>query len=64
MVRFFRVRYNGQHSRNTIHSRIFGEDGVFLASLATYGAGLVVRPFGAIFFGRMGGAKCKKTIFT
>lgn len=40
-----------------------GENGVFLASLATYGAGLLLRPLGAIFFGRMGDSKGRKTTF-
>ena len=35
-------------------SKALGETGAFLASLATYGAGLVLRPFGSLLFGRLG----------
>lgn len=35
----------------------------FLATLATYGAGFVVRPFGAIFFGRLGDLIGRKYTF-
>ncbi len=39
-----------------ISERFFPKDNpaaAFLATLATYAAGLVVRPFGALFFGRL-----------
>lgn len=32
-------------------SKELGETGAFLAGLATYGAGLVLRPFGSLLFG-------------
>jgi MFS family permease len=35
----------------------------FLATLATYGAGLLVRPFGALFFGRLGDLIGRKYTF-
>lgn len=35
----------------------------FLATLATYAAGLVVRPFGALFFGRLGDLIGRKYTF-
>ena len=35
----------------------------FLATLATYAAGLVVRPFGALFFGRLGDLAGRKYTF-
>jgi len=35
-------------------SKSLGETATFLASIATYGAGLILRPFGSLLFGRMG----------
>ena len=35
----------------------------FLATLATFAAGLVVRPFGALFFGRLGDLIGRKYTF-
>src|ERR1700712_4476021 len=35
----------------------------FLSTLATFAAGFVVRPFGAIFFGRLGDLICRKYTF-
>jgi len=40
-----------------------GETGAFLASLATYGAGLVLRPFGSLLFGKMGDTAGRKVTF-
>lgn len=39
------------------------ETAAFLASLATFGAGFAVRPFGAIFFGRIGDLVGRKYTF-
>ena len=39
------------------------ETAAFLASLATFGAGFAVRPFGAIFFGRIGDRVGRKYTF-
>ncbi|ACL62624.1 General substrate transporter (plasmid) [Methylobacterium nodulans ORS 2060] len=44
-------------------SPALGETGAFLASLATYGAGLVLRPFGSLLFGRMGDTAGRKMTF-
>ena len=44
-------------------SKDLGETGVFLASLATYGAGLVLRPFGSLLFGKMGDVVGRKATF-
>ncbi|AQV95199.1 MFS transporter [Cupriavidus necator] len=44
-------------------SRELGETGAFLASLATYGAGLVIRPFGSLVFGRLGDLVGRKYTF-
>ena len=40
-----------------------GETGIFLASLATYASGLILRPFGSLVFGRMGDVVGRKTTF-
>ncbi len=40
-----------------------GETGIFLASLATYASGLILRPFGSLIFGRMGDVVGRKTTF-
>lgn len=45
------------------YSKELGETGAFLAGLATYGAGLVLRPFGSLIFGRMGDVVGRKTTF-
>lgn len=39
------------------------ETAAFLASLATFGAGFVLRPFGALVFGRLGDVVGRKTTF-
>lgn len=39
------------------------ETAAFLASLATFGAGFVLRPFGALFFGRLGDLVGRKVTF-
>lgn len=44
-------------------SKALGETGAFLASLATYGAGLVLRPFGSLLFGRLGDVVGRKHTF-
>jgi MFS family permease len=44
-------------------SRQLGDTGAFLASLATYGAGLVLRPFGSVLFGRLGDVVGRKHTF-
>ena len=44
-------------------SKELGETGAFLASLATYGAGLVLRPFGSMIFGRLGDVVGRKHTF-
>lgn len=44
-------------------SPALGETGAFLASLATYGAGLVLRPFGSLLFGKMGDTVGRKVTF-
>ncbi|RJF95714.1 MFS transporter [Noviherbaspirillum saxi] len=44
-------------------SKELGETGAFLAGLATYGAGLVLRPFGSLLFGKMGDIAGRKTTF-
>jgi hypothetical protein len=44
-------------------SKELGETGAFLASLATYGAGLVLRPFGSVLFGRLGDLVGRKHTF-
>ena len=49
-----------------IATRFFPKDNptaAFLATLATFAAGLVVRPFGAIFFGRLGDLIGRKYTF-
>ena len=49
-----------------ISTRFFPEDNptaAFLATLATFSAGLVVRPFGALFFGRLGDMIGRKYTF-
>lgn len=40
-----------------------GDTGVFLASLATYASGLILRPFGSMLFGRLGDVVGRKTTF-
>lgn len=40
-----------------------GETGIFLASLATYASGLVLRPFGSIMFGKIGDTVGRKSAF-
>ena len=45
------------------YSRELGETGAFMAGLATYGAGLILRPFGSLIFGRMGDVVGRKTTF-
>src|SRR5690606_24149533 len=51
----------------TIYSRQFFPEGnetaALLATLATFGAGFVVRPLGAIFFGRLGDLIGRKYTF-
>jgi MFS family permease len=44
-------------------SKQLGDTGAFLASLATYGAGLVLRPFGSLLFGRLGDVVGRKHTF-
>jgi len=44
-------------------SKALGDTGAFLASLATYGAGLVLRPFGSLIFGRLGDIVGRKHTF-
>lgn len=44
-------------------SPTLGETAAFLASLATYGAGLVLRPFGSLLFGKMGDTVGRKVTF-
>lgn len=44
-------------------SKQLGDTGAFLASLATYGAGLVLRPFGSVLFGRLGDIVGRKHTF-
>lgn len=44
-------------------SKELGETGVFLASLATYGTGLLARPFGSAVFGRLGDRIGRKQTF-
>ncbi len=44
-------------------SKELGETGGFLAGLATFGAGLILRPFGSLLFGRMGDTVGRKTTF-
>lgn len=44
-------------------SKALGDTGAFLASLATYGAGLVLRPFGSLLFGRLGDVVGRKHTF-
>ncbi|MEP9351922.1 MFS transporter [Xanthobacter sp. KR7-225] len=44
-------------------SKTLGDTGAFLASLATYGAGLVLRPFGSLLFGRLGDVVGRKHTF-
>jgi len=44
-------------------SKDLGETGAFLAGLATYGAGLVLRPFGSLLFGKLGDVTGRKTTF-
>src|SRR5258708_1773299 len=44
-------------------SKQLGDTGAFLASLATYGAGLVLRPFGSVLFGRLGDVVGRKHTF-
>lgn len=44
-------------------SKALGDTGAFLASLATYGAGLVLRPFGSLIFGRLGDVVGRKHTF-
>ena len=49
-----------------ISTRFFPKDNptaAFLATLATFSAGLVVRPFGALFFGRLGDLIGRKYTF-
>ncbi|MBI3229311.1 MAG: MFS transporter [Burkholderiales bacterium] len=45
------------------YPKALGETGTFLASLATYGAGLVLRPFGSLLFGKMGDVIGRKATF-
>lgn len=40
-----------------------GDTGIFLASLATYASGLILRPFGSMLFGRLGDIAGRKTTF-
>src|SRR5882757_693242 len=44
-------------------SKQLGDTGAFLASLATYGAGLALRPFGSVLFGRLGDVVGRKHTF-
>ena len=44
-------------------SKELGETGAFLAGLATYGAGLILRPFGSLLFGKLGDVAGRKTTF-
>lgn len=44
-------------------SSALGETATFLASIATYGAGLILRPFGSLIFGRMGDVIGRKQTF-
>lgn len=44
-------------------SKSLGETATFLASIATYGAGLILRPFGSLLFGRMGDLIGRKKTF-
>jgi len=44
-------------------SPTLGDTAAFLASLATYGAGLVLRPFGSLLFGKMGDTVGRKVTF-
>jgi MFS family permease len=44
-------------------SKALGDTGAFLASLATYGAGLLLRPFGSLIFGRLGDVVGRKHTF-
>jgi MFS family permease len=49
-----------------ISTRFFPKENpiaAFLATLATFSAGLVVRPFGALFFGRLGDLIGRKYTF-
>ncbi|MBY0572362.1 MAG: MFS transporter [Undibacterium sp.] len=44
-------------------SKSLGETATFLATIATYGAGLILRPFGSLLFGRMGDLIGRKRTF-
>jgi MFS family permease len=44
-------------------SKSLGDTGGFLAGLATYGAGLVLRPFGSLVFGKLGDVAGRKKTF-
>ena len=62
MVRFLYFRESGSSSGYQILPGRY-PTAAFLSTLATFAAGFVVRPFGALFFGRLGDIIGRKYTF-